>query len=55
MKKSLFTVLLLLLASITFSQKNAYQLSTHILDISKGAPAAGVSIRLEKQDEPSGG
>ncbi|GAB3241785.1 hydroxyisourate hydrolase [Hymenobacter seoulensis] len=28
----------------------AYQLSTHILDISAGAPAPGVTVRLEKYD-----
>ena len=28
-----------------------YQLSSHILDISKGAPAAGVTLILEKQQE----
>jgi 5-hydroxyisourate hydrolase len=28
----------------------AYQLSTHILDISRGQPAPGVRVRLEKYD-----
>jgi 5-hydroxyisourate hydrolase len=28
----------------------AYQLSTHILDISRGQPASGVRVRLEKYD-----
>ena len=28
----------------------AYQLSTHILDISRGTPAPGVTVRLEQYD-----
>ncbi|MFD2786759.1 hydroxyisourate hydrolase [Hymenobacter rubripertinctus] len=28
----------------------AYQLSTHVLDISRGIPAPGVTVRLEKYD-----
>ncbi len=35
------------MASFTFAQSN-YQLSSHILDISKGMPATGVTIKLEK-------
>ena len=34
-----------------FAQKNNYQLSSHILDISKGMPATGVPIKLEKLNE----
>ena len=34
-----------------FAQENKFQLSSHILDISKGMPASDVSIRLEKYNE----
>lgn len=44
----------LLLAGVTsaasFGQKVTYQLSSHILDVSKGMPADGVSIKLEKMN-----
>ncbi|WP_238395748.1 hydroxyisourate hydrolase [Pontibacter pudoricolor] len=36
---------------ITFAQDNTYQLSSHILDVSQGKPATGVTIRLEKYNE----
>ena len=29
------------------------QITTHILDISKGLPAAGISVSLEKSENPS--
>lgn len=48
MKNLTLTILFAFLANFTFAQQNNYQLSTHILDVSKGAPAAGVSISLEK-------
>ena len=35
----------------TFAQKNTYQLSSHILDVSKGMPATGVAIKLEKYND----
>ena len=28
------------------------RISTHVLDVSRGKPAAGVPVRLEKQDAP---
>lgn len=46
-----------LLLIFTFFTKNAvaqssnHQLSSHILDVSKGMPASGVTIKLEKLDE----
>ena len=50
MKKSIFISLILLFAStIAFAQQTKYQLSSHILDISKGMPAADVKITLQKQ------
>ena len=49
--KVLLSTLLMLVAACTFSvgQKAQYQLSSHILDVSKGMPASGVSIKLEKR------
>lgn len=49
--KNLITVALTLFTSIIFAQKNNYQLSSHILDVSKGVPVSGVSIKLEKYNE----
>ena len=49
--KKLITVALTLFASIIFAQKSNYQLSSHILDVSKGVPVSGVSIKLEKYNE----
>lgn len=51
MKNSISTLILALITTVSFAQKNSYQLSSHILDVSKGTPAAGVSIKLEKQNE----
>lgn len=51
--KTLLGTLLLTIAACTFShaQKIEYQLSSHILDVSKGEPASGVSIKLEKLND----
>lgn len=43
-------MLMLVFTSLTFAQEAKYQLSSHILDITKGQPAPGVSIRLSKMD-----
>lgn len=51
MKKFIITTLFTLLSIVTFAQKNTFQLSSHILDISKGLPAAGVKIKLEKYND----
>lgn len=50
--KTLIICLLSLLPLLGLAQQTppAYQLSTHILDISRGQPAAGVTVRLEKYD-----
>ncbi|MEO7049498.1 MAG: hydroxyisourate hydrolase [Ferruginibacter sp.] len=48
MKNLTLIIFLAFLSSLTFAQQNHYQLSTHILDVSKGTPAAGVPISLEK-------
>lgn len=51
MRKLLFTLSLILVSAMMFAQENKFQLSSHILDISKGMPASDVSIRLEKYNE----
>lgn len=49
--KTLLFYLLSLLPLVGLAQAPpAYQLSTHILDISAGAPAPGVTVRLGKYD-----
>lgn len=50
--KTLIIWLLSLLPLLSLAQQAppAYQLSTHILDISQGKPAPGVTVRLEKYD-----
>jgi len=53
MKSFIFTILLGLLSIGTFAQKNTFQLSSHILDVSKGIPVSGVRIKLEKYNEQS--
>ena len=50
MKKLIFSFALVLISTFAFAQSKDYQLSTHILDISKGLPASGVSIKLEKMN-----
>lgn len=51
MKKVILTVVFIGFVSFLFAQKTGYQLSSHILDITKGQPAAGVTIKLEKFEE----
>lgn len=50
--KTLLLCLLSFLPLLSVAQQTppAYQLSTHILDISRGMPAPGVKVRLEKYD-----
>lgn len=49
MKKMFFTAVLAVLSVFAFGQTHSHQLSSHILDVSRGTPASGVKIRLEKQ------
>ncbi|MDX5422267.1 MAG: hydroxyisourate hydrolase [Hymenobacteraceae bacterium] len=49
MKKALIVLLLLCTLNV-FAQESKHQLSTHILDITTGTPAAGVPVRLEKYE-----
>ncbi|PWN58378.1 hydroxyisourate hydrolase [Chryseobacterium viscerum] len=52
--KSFINTLLLTLFSISIAAQNKdFQLSTHILDVSKGLPAPDVKIRLEKFNDQS--
>ena len=51
MKNLLFSLLFTAVATASYSQNNAYQLSSHILDISNGTAAIGVPVVLEKYDE----
>ncbi|MDP2161145.1 MAG: hydroxyisourate hydrolase [Flavobacterium sp.] len=51
MKNLILTFLFILISITSFSQTKTYQLSSHILDISKGLPASGVTIQLEKMNE----
>lgn len=51
MKKTILALLLATLSTVAFAQKTTYQLSSHILDVSKGAPASDVTIKLEKYNE----
>ena len=52
--KTLLFCLLSLLPLLGVAQAlPAYQLSTHILDISQGKPAPGVTVRLEKYEAAS--
>lgn len=50
MKKSIFAFVFAMFSAFIFaqSQPQNFQLSSHILDVSKGMPAAGVTIKLEK-------
>ncbi len=50
MKNSLIALFAVLISAFSFGQTKevTYQLSSHILDVSKGMPAPGVTIQLEK-------
>jgi len=48
MKHLILALGLILSTTLTYSQSKTFQLSSHILDISKGMPASDVRIRLEK-------
>lgn len=49
--RNFLIVLMLAFASFSFAQEVKFQLSSHILDITKGEPASGVKIALAKQDK----
>ena len=49
MKNLIVSLVFIFVCAVSFGQ-NTYQLSSHILDVSKGMPAADVKIILEKLD-----
>ncbi len=53
MKNFIFAFVFALISTTAFGQntEKTYQLSSHILDVSKGMPASGVTIKLEKFNE----
>ena len=51
MKKSILTLAFAFIALMSFAQNKEYQLSSHILDVSQGKPAIGVTIQLEKLNQ----
>lgn len=51
MKKLIALLIFTFLFQSAIAQTSDYQLSSHILDISKGIPASGVTIQLEKMNE----
>lgn len=51
MKKFILSMLLGLFLHSAYAQTPSYQLSSHILDISTGMPATGVTVQLERLDE----
>ncbi|MEO6914835.1 MAG: hydroxyisourate hydrolase [Chitinophagaceae bacterium] len=53
MRNIFLTVIFSMLTMLSSAQKDKYQLSSHILDISKGAPVSGVTIKLEHYMEKS--
>ena len=48
MKNSILTLAFAFFTFMSFAQNNEHQLSSHILDVSQGKPATGVTIQLEK-------
>lgn len=48
MKNLLLSAIIIFATTTGFAQQKEFQLSTHILDVSSGFPAEGVTIRLEK-------
>ena len=51
MKKLITAFTFILFSTVLSAQTNTFQLSSHILDVSKGTPASGVPIKLEKYNE----
>lgn len=53
MRTLIYSIFFSFASSFLFAQSTTYQLSSHILDVSKGSPAVGVAIKLEKFSEGS--
>ena len=48
MQKAILLLLMVAWTTLSYAQEARYQLSSHILDITRGTPAAGVTIRLSQ-------
>ena len=48
MRKLIWTLCVMVWSLAGFAQEKSYQLSSHILDIQQGQPAAGVKISLSQ-------
>ncbi len=51
MKKIILSVLLAAMLQLAYGQEQTYQLSSHILDVSTGMPAVGVSVQLNRLNQ----
>jgi 5-hydroxyisourate hydrolase len=51
MRKIVLFLLFALATTASYSQAKSYQLSSHILDISTGTPAKGVTVKLERLND----
>lgn len=51
MKEIILSALLAMILNFVHGQEPTYQLSSHILDVSSGTPASGVTVHLEKLNE----
>ncbi|WP_222537010.1 hydroxyisourate hydrolase [Pedobacter polysacchareus] len=51
MKKLILGFILSLAINLSYAQAPVYRLSSHILDVSTGLPAAHVTVKLEKLNE----
>lgn len=50
-KKMILGLMLGLFSGLGYAQQPNYQLSSHILDVSTGLPAAGVPVKLERLND----
>lgn len=50
MKKFIAIILISCVTIFSYAKEPLYALSSHILDVSKGAPASDVAIKLERYD-----
>jgi len=48
MKRIILSILLATMLQLGYGQEQTYQLSSHILDVSTGLPAPGVTVQLNK-------
>ena len=55
MKRIILSALLATMLQLSYGQEQAYQLSSHILDISTGTPAVGVAVQLHRLNQKTKG